>query len=192
MKKIAMIVLIIMVGCFASAEWSYSESGQIDHAQSIKSETRGQMLSEDIFSPSYKTEEWLFAHETTSSTKKKREFNVFGKPQSVVDNRAQTKEWEARTLRSLGLLEFFGGIGLAITGIVIMDDSAPGGLASIAAGIGAAYIGYKDLKASKRFFYPNSLYSRKDIREDHMYGHDNTYKNKKDFAIQVNLVSTGF
>jgi len=192
MKKIVMIVLVVMVGCFASVELSYGESGQIAHPQSMKSETLGNIVSEDVLTPSYKTEEWLFAQNDKSSTKKKRDFNVLGKPESVVGYKDQTKEWEARTLRSVGLLEFFGGIGLAITGIVVMDDSAPAGLASIAAGIGAAYIGYKDLKASKRFFYPNSLYSQKDIREDHRYGHDNTHQKKKNFAVHVNLVSTEF
>ena len=186
MKKITIILLIVMVGCFISIEMSYGESGQIGQSQSMKSDAIDQIVTKEGVISSDKTEAWIFAHDYRTSSAKKGGFNLFGKPQTVIDYKDQTKEWEARTLRSLGLVEFIGGIGLAITGIVIMDDSAPGGLASIAAGIVSAYIGYKDLKASKRFFYPHSLYSQKEIPEDHMYP-DKRNQNKKDFAIHMNL-----
>ena len=191
-KKIAFILLIFVVGCFASIELSYGESGQFAQPASMKSETMETIVSEDVLVPSHKTEEWLLAHDTQDSNKKKRDFEVLGKPSSVVDYKDQTKEWEARTMRTIGLVEFFGGIGLAITGIVVMDDSAPAGLAAIAAGIGSAYIGYKDLKASKRFFYPNSFYSQKYINEHQRFGPDNLIKNKKDYSIYVKVVSADF
>ncbi len=186
MKKMVIIICAVIMGCIASIDLSYAETGQVGQSPSMKSDAGDRIVSEQGVIPSNKTEAWLFAHDYRTSSEKKSGFNLFGKPQTVIDYKDQTKEWEARTLRSLGMLEFFGGIGLAITGIAILDDSAPGGLAAIVAGIGSAYIGYKDLKASKRFFYPHSLYSQKDMPEDHRYP-DKRNQAKKDFAIRMNL-----
>ncbi len=191
MKKMVIIICVVIMGCIVSVDLSYAETGQNGQSPSMKSDTGDRSVSEHVVIPSDKTDAWLFAHDYRTSTEKKGGFNLFGKPQTVIDYKDQTKEWEARTLRSLGLAEFFGGIGLAITGIAILDDSAPGGLASIVVGIGAAYIGYKDLKASNRFFYPHSLYSQKDMPEDHMYP-DKRNQTKKDFSIRMNLASHTF
>ncbi len=191
MKKIVIILSVVIMGCFASIEISYGETGQTGQSWSSNSAAIEKIGSKEILIPSHKADEWLVAHDYPTTTKKKRDFGLFGRPQSVMEYRDQTKEWEARTLRSLGLVEFFGGIGLAVTGIVIMDDSAGGGIAAILAGIGSAYIGYKDLSAAKRFFYQKSLFSRKDMHEDLMYRADRN-KNRKGFSVHMNLASHEF
>ncbi len=183
--KSIIILLVLFVFCFTSIEIAYSETRHIRIAPSIKSNVIGSMVSGDTLTKSVDVEEWVFAESTQTSEEKKKGFVLFGEPQSVIDYKEQTKEWEARTLRLQGFGEFLGGIGLSIAGLVAIGDYPFAGIISLAIGVGATYLGYTDLKAAKRFFYPDSLFSQKHIYDEQMYGLNHKDQNNHIFALHI-------
>ena len=110
------------------------------------------------------TEKWLVAEASSAKGR------LFGSPESVVGVEEQTKEWQARTLRTMGIVELSGGALMALGGLALISDSGIAG--AIMGGIGAfwAYLGYTDLKAANRFFYPKPLLSRKLKEEKYDHG----------------------
>lgn len=108
--------------------------------------------------------EWLVAE--VSTTKR----GLFGTPDSVVGHQEQTKEWQARTLRTMGITELSGGALMVLGGLALISDSGIAGV--VMGGIGAfwAYIGYTDLMAAKRFFYPDPLLSKNRQDDEYDFG----------------------
>jgi len=113
---------------------------------------------------------------------------LFGDQRGSVGNQSQTKEWEARTLRTLGLAELAVGFGTTTVGLLLIGDSAIGVIPAIV-GIAVIYLGYTDLSASKRFFYPDSLLSEDSMKKELLSGTESDPQNKPGliFAMQVNF-----
>jgi len=114
---------------------------------------------------------------------------LFEDQRSSVGNQSQTKEWEARTLRTLGLAELAVGLGTATVGVLLMSDSFTAGLVPALIGIAVTYLGYTDLSASRRFFYPDSLLSEDSMKKELLSGTESDPLNKPSlvFAMQVNF-----
>ncbi len=112
---------------------------------------------------------------------------LFEDQRGSVGSQSQTKEWEARTLRTLGLAELAVGMGTATVGILVMSDSFGAGIVPALVGIAVTYLGYTDLSASRRFFYPDSLLSEDSMKKELLSGTDSDPRNKSNlvFAMQM-------
>lgn len=111
---------------------------------------------------------------------------LFDDQRGSVGNQAQTKEWEARTLRTVGLAELSVGFGTTTVGLLLIGDSFASGLATAVIGIAVIYLGYTDLSASRRFFYPDSLLSEDSMKKELLSGTESDQsKSNMVFAMQV-------
>ena len=111
----------------------------------------------------------------------------FGRVDGVLSSQQQTKEWEARTLRLMALTELGFGTFTTLIALEIIDESAVAGLIFGGIGVGMAYLGYQDMKAAKRFFYPQGLLSSNDSDYGVGSGKDKAFGNK----LVVPLVAFG-
>ncbi len=111
---------------------------------------------------------------------------LFDDQRSVVGYQPQTKEWEARTLRTLGLGELAFGLGTATVGLMVIGDDFVG-IIPLIVGIGVAYLGYTDLSASKRFFYPDPLFSGDRLKEERLSRTEFDRQGPTDLAFAMQL-----